>query len=190
MNTENTIERRPVVGYEGLYEVSRDGEVFRVFGGKNTWVGRKLKQLLNNRGYLYLTLYSNGVKKQHLVHRLVVSAFVPNPHNLPQTNHINGIKSDNCADNLEPCDSSHNQRHAYRVLGKKNARAMQGKPRPEGAGKPKRPVRGTNLKTGEVVEMASTKDAARFVNGSHGHIGKSCQGKYKHAYGWRWEYID
>jgi hypothetical protein len=84
-------ERRPVVGYEGLYEVSRDGEVFRVAKCSNTWAGRKLKPVLGNHGYLYVNLYRDGVRKAHTVHRIVAQAFLANPDNLPQVNHINGI---------------------------------------------------------------------------------------------------
>jgi hypothetical protein len=183
------IERRPVVGYEGIYEVSRDGDVFRISCGKSTWAGRKLKPTLGNHGYLYVTLCRNNVRKKHTVHRLVAQAFLANPDNLPIVNHINGIKTDNRADNLEWCDKRHDILHAYRVLGKKPVLGMKGKPKPEGSGKPNRPVRGTNVKTGEVVEMESVSAAARFVNGHHQGIYAACQGKKKTAYGWRWEYI-
>jgi hypothetical protein len=174
-------ERRPVVGYEGIYEVSSDGDVFRVGGGQGAVAGSKLKPQLNKKGYLHVRLCRDGVKKIHRVHRIVAEAFHPNPDNLPHVNHLNGIKSDNRADNLEPSNPSLNNLHAYRVLGVK---------RSPDAGSPKRPVRGTNLKTGETIEMESTSAAARFVNGSHANIGKACQGKQKTAYGWRWEYID
>jgi hypothetical protein len=183
------IERRPVVGYEGIYEVSSDGEVFRVGGGMGAVAGRKLNPILGSHGYLYVHLYRDGVQKTHKVHRIVAKAFHHNPDNLPIVNHINGIRTDNRAENLEWCDKSHDVLHAYRVLGRKPSYGRKGKPRPEGAGSPKRPVRGTNITTGEVVDIESTHAAARFVNGSQGNIGKTCQGKYKHAYGWRWEYI-
>lgn len=185
MSTET--ERRPVVGYEGLYEVSSDGEVFRVASASGTQVGRKLKPSINSCGYLFVSLHRNGVRKQLLVHRIVVQAFKSNPNNLPQVNHINGIKIDNREENLEWCDCSYNQLHSYHMLGRVGNR--NGKPKPEGAGVPKRPVRGTNMKTGEVVEMESTCSAGRFVHGCQGYISKTCQGKYKQAYGWQWEYI-
>ena len=187
MSTET--ERRPVVGYEGIYEVSRNGEVFRVAGAMGAVVGRKLKPTPNQDGYLHVDLYRNNVRQTHKVHRIVAEAFKPNPDNLPQVNHINGIKTDNRADNLEWCDARHQQLHSYRVLGRKPPCAMKGKPRPEGAGRPKRPVRGTNITTGEVVEMESASAAARFVNGHPQNIYAACQGKLKQAYGYRWEYI-
>jgi hypothetical protein len=185
MSTET--ERRPVVGYEGIYEVSRNGEVFRVAGAMGAVVGRKLKPTPNQDGYLHVDLYRNNVRQTHTVHRIVAQAFHPNPDNLPRVNHINGIRTDNHADNLEWCDAHHDLLHSYRVLGR--VAYWKGKPRPEGFGVSKRPVRGTNIKTGEVVEMESTHAAARFVNGSQSNICSACQGKYKHAYGWRWRYV-
>jgi hypothetical protein len=143
--------------------------------------------MLGKNGYLYVSLCRNGVKKIQSVHRIVAEAFLDNPDNLPIVNHINGIKTDNHADNLEWCDKSHDLLHSYRVLGRKPP--MKGKPKPEGAGLPNRPVRGTNVKTGEIVEMESTHAAARFVNGSQGDISKACQGKQKTAYGYTWSYL-
>ncbi len=189
------VERRPVVGYEGVYEVSRDGEVYRVGRACGATVGKKLKPQLSNSGYLYVNFWLNGVRTTHSVHRIVAKAFLENPNNLPEVNHLNGIKTDNRVGNLEWCDRSRQMQHAYRVLGrvaswKGKVSPNKGKPKPAGAGKPNRLVRGTNLKTGEIVEIESVCAAARFVNGSHGNICQACQGKYKHAYGYRWEYIE
>ena len=53
-----------------------------------------------------------GDQKLYSVHRLVATAFIPNPNNLPQINHIDGNKNNNCVENLEWCDNSYNQQHA------------------------------------------------------------------------------
>lgn len=52
-------------------------------------------------------------RRTYQLHRLVAESFIPNPNNLPQVNHIDGNKDNNCVSNLEWCDQSHNLRHAY-----------------------------------------------------------------------------
>jgi len=61
------------------------------------------------RDYHYVNISSKN--RNQSVHRLVAQAFIPNPNNLPQVNHINEIKTDNRVENLEWCDNRHNQNH-------------------------------------------------------------------------------
>lgn len=53
-------------------------------------------------------LYKDGVYKRKTVHRLVATAFLPNPNNEPQINHIDENKRNNCVSNLEWCDAKYN----------------------------------------------------------------------------------
>ena len=92
---------KDVVGYEGLYKVSNTGKIYSI---KND---RILKQQIV-RGYCKATLCRDGKQKQIGVHRVVAMAFIPNPNNLPQVNHIDENQLNNHVENLEWCDCKYN----------------------------------------------------------------------------------
>jgi len=91
------------------YAVTEDGKIWSDNRGRFL-VGGKDKD-----GYRILVLCSNGKRSTKRVHRLVAEAFIPNPDNLPVLNHIDGDKTNNCVENLEWCDVSHNTKHAYKL---------------------------------------------------------------------------
>lgn len=111
---------RQVLGYEGLYEVSDTGEVRGIEryvelkkGKKRLVKARTIEARVNNYGYYSVRLSKHGKTTTHFVHRLVAIAFIDNPNNLPQVNHLSGIKSDNSVGNLEWASISENTQHAY-----------------------------------------------------------------------------
>lgn len=91
------------------YEVETSGQVRSLKSG----TPQILKPRFSNSGYLYVGLWIDGVQKNRFIHKLVAQAFLPNPLNLPEVNHINGVKSDNRVENLEWCTRSENNCHAY-----------------------------------------------------------------------------
>lgn len=106
-------EWKAVPGYEGLYEVSNKGNVRNV--RRNT-----LLRLQKNQGYIRVWLYKNGIQAGLRVHRLVAQAFIPNPDNLPEVNHIDEDKTNNRVDNLEWCSRKYNVN-----FGTRNIRAKE-----------------------------------------------------------------
>jgi excisionase family DNA binding protein len=108
---------RPIIGFEGFYEVSNHGEVRRIARGSGTYPGRLKKAQSNEDGYLFVCLYYGGHNRCRalLVHRAVAAAFLgpcPDGH---EVNHRDGVKTNNRPANLEYATSSENGRHAYRT---------------------------------------------------------------------------
>lgn len=105
-------ELKPCPGFEGLYFVSADGFVY----GKNK---TRLKTF-DCEGYEYISLRKGGRKYTKRVHRLVAKAFISNPNNLPEINHIDENKKNNAINNLEWCTSSYNKTYGQGNISRAN----------------------------------------------------------------------
>lgn len=109
----------PVVGYEGLYEVSNLGRVRsldrKVWNGRcfYTKKGRILIQTKTTTGYWKIDFKKDGIKKSYKVHRLVAFAFIPKVEGKNIINHIDGNPLNNKVSNLEWCTQSENMKHAH-----------------------------------------------------------------------------
>lgn len=116
-------------------------------------------------GYFKITHNKKGTK---LVHRLVASAFIPNPDPTNKTtiNHKNGIRDDNRIENLEWVTLKENVIHSYRELGRKGP-----------IGKNTRPVIATKGDT--VMFFNSIKETSNYFNTSSGNVHVACTRKYK-----------
>lgn len=105
---------KPIVGYEGLYEVSNTGLIkslnFYRYKGP-----RILKPCQRPDGYLSVGLSKNNITKTKTVHRIVAEAFLPNPDGLEMVNHKDENRSNNNVDNLEWCSRAYNQNYSINL---------------------------------------------------------------------------
>lgn len=110
-NVSSTCEWKAVVGYEGVFEVSRCGKVRRIktYAG-NPWCKEKKQTICN--GYPRVSLWNKNKEKTWCVHRLVAMAWVEGDHSL-SINHKDGIKTNNHADNLEWITLAENTKHQH-----------------------------------------------------------------------------
>ena len=175
-------EWRDVVGYEGLYQVSDQGRVKSLERKVKHWRGgeriqkeRILKTYIDRDGYLKLRLCAGGKSRLFFVHRLVCQAFHENSGNKPQINHINEIKTDNRACNLEWCTCKENINH-----GSRNERVAKALGKPIGQYK----------LDGQLIKVwPSAAIVERQTGFSQGYIWGVANGKYKQAYGFTWKYV-
>lgn len=151
---------KDVQGYEGHYRVDELGNVYSAKRGK----AKMLLPFLNSCGYPTVALCVNGKESYKTVHRLVATAFIPNPDNLPQVNHINGDKTDNRAANLEWVTAGDNQRHAY-ATGLKVPVYQSPK------------TRGRAVIRSDGAIFDSIRQAARATGCDHTHVSEICRGK-------------
>ena len=108
--------------YEGYYQVSNKGRIkslARYVYNKDGTVQRFKMETIktpikSTDGYLMVKLCVNGINKTIGIHRLVAEAFIENPNNYPEVNHIDTNRKNNNVDNLEWCTCSENQYHAFR----------------------------------------------------------------------------
>lgn len=166
---------KDIEGYDGKYQVSDLGRVRRA--GK-----RVLKPQERNHGYLSVWLYDgHNNAKQISIHRLVASAFVPNPMRKPEVNHLDEDKKNNRAENLEWCTRKENV--VYGTATERTARANTN-------GKKSKKI-GQYSREGELIRVFPSLQEAGRNGFAPGNICRCANGNpnYSHAYGYLWKYI-
>ena len=178
-------------GYNGKYVVSNLGNVKSLARCVSNHTGfinkpeRVLKHTEDIKGYLRVSLDKDGKTKFVPVHRLVALAFIPNPLNKPQVNHIDGNKHNNRVDNLEWVTNQENCLHAVRKGLNDHSKYH--------AGRPCKPVLQIDIKTGVIVaeypSIASAKETVAAKSKTN-NIGACCRGERNKAFGFKWRFRD
>ena len=157
---------KDIKNYEGLYAVTENGQVWSYKSQKF------LKPYLRDNGYLSVGLHKDGIRKNHLIHRLVAEAYLPNPDNKSQVNHIDEDKSNNDINNLEWVSAKENINYGTRT---------------------ERAVKAVS-KLIYCVELNRTFDssaqAARELGLCQSTITACCRGKRQTHGGYHWRYAD
>ena len=148
------------------YSVSNYGRV------RNDKTGRILKARKKQDNYLHVGLYKNKHGKQCYIHRLVASAFIPNPNGYTDVNHIDENKSNNHVDNLEWCSRKHNINHGTRT---ERMSKTQGK-------------RVRCVETQVIYD--STSECARQTGFKQQNISLCCKERHRTCGGLHWEFVD
>lgn len=201
---------KDIPGYEGLYQVSNDGQVkslerklytvtengemipFEIRPGRILKPGNTLGK--SEAGYKYVSLAKHD-KKPFLIHRLVALTFLPTVEGKPLVNHKNGNKIDNRLENLEWCNKSENQLHSYHVLGNKPdftamlaSHGTRGKF--YGAHPQARAVIRYDLSGNETGRFSCIKEAVEKTGVSANSIIDVCYGRKSQANGEKWAYAE
>ena len=180
---------KPVVGYEGFYEVSSYGRVRSITHYANTGIkhsdkrlvlGHTIKQSVKKNGYCSVDLSRDGVSKTMLVHKLVATAFLQRKDEDTQVNHINCNKQDNRVENLEWCTGKENREHAKANNLYHNPRKMAVRCRQTQA------VFESSYKAAEWVNATKFGNTKQTKNVAS-KIRAACLGLQSVAYGYTWE---
>ena len=171
---------RDIKGYEGKYKVSNLGRV-KSLNYHRSCKERILKNLINTRGYLTTVLYKNGIGNNVQIHRLVATAFIENPENLPEVNHIDENKTNNFVSNLEFCDRKYNNNY-----GTRNERSMFTRIVNNRKNAPKK-IDQYSLDGKFIKTWNSGTDLAN-CGFNNGNICNCCNGQRKTSKGYIWKY--
>lgn len=170
---------KDVKGYENIYQISNLGNVrsldriVNCNGGTRLVKGKSLSRCNRGNGYLFVTFGKRGKQHNMDIHRMVASAFIPNPNNYEQVNHKDEIKTNNIATNLEWCTPKYNTNYGTAV----ERRAA------------KTSKRVNQIRDGKRVKAwRSLSEIKRTTNYSIGNISSCCNGKRENAHGYQWEY--
>jgi len=177
---------KPIKCVNGKYEVSNMGKV------RNS-KGKLLKPYMNG-GYLRVNLYYEGKPVRKLVHVLVAEVFIcEKPFRNAQVNHIDEVKTNNCADNLEWTTPKQNVNHSLdknrRDYLKKEMSKIGKKYGHTGVEATKKKVAQLDLDGNILCIFESAREASRETGSNYKHISSVCRGQRKTHNGFKWKFV-
>ena len=157
----------PILGFS-RYLISREGEVY------STIFSKFLKSQVNKQtGYLELILRNDdGEAKTVTIHRLVAMAYCEKPEGCDYVNHINEIKTDCRAENLEWCTKAYN--NTYNGKTQRSCKEIVS----------------INEETGEEIVWASARIASKALGVSYKNISAVCRGLRPRCAGLKWRFLN
>lgn len=203
---------KDIKGYEGLYKISNYGNVLSL-NYRRSGSAKTLKLKHCPSGYRTIILCKDGIRSDKLIHRLVASAFIPNPLQYPQVNHKDENKFNNNVSNLEWCNEQYNSNYGTGKIRlaeslrrrkwtdeqrKKRSQDMKGlrvgQKHPmfgkSHSFKARDKMSNSRKKSVECVETGEVFDSEKSVREILGisTVGDCCNGKYKTAGGYHWRF--
>ena len=189
---------KPVIGYEGFYEVSNCGRVKSLHRGKE----RILKPSPDGDGYLYVILCKNGEKSKGRVHQLVMRAFVGKCPDGYEVDHFDWNPKNNSLGNLSYQPKGVNRARRSPEWQQKNAeknRRLAQDPEwlakmqklyqdPEWRRKCSKPVDQYTIDGQFVKRWSSAAEIEKELGIYNSSISKCCKGKYKSTGGFIWKF--
>lgn len=173
---------KDIPNYEGLYQVSNYGNIKSIARqGTKEHIMIKSK---NHQGYLQIKLTKHSISKTKKVHRLVAEAFIPNPYNLPQVDHIDDNKENNCVSNLQWITNEDNMAKAWKT----GARTLKKSYKRGKDNVNSRSVMQYDLQGNFIKLWYCIKDIERKLGFDNRNISACCRNKKKTAYGYKWKY--
>jgi hypothetical protein len=154
------LELKDIPEFNGLYAATADGRIY-------SYRRKRFMKICNgNKGYKQVCIQVGQKAYMRYVHRLVAMAWIPNPDNLPEVNHIDENKANNAISNLEWCTRKYNLRVSS-------------------VGFKVKPVHCVELNK----DFDSLTDAAKFVGVTVSAVGEAANGRTQTSGGYHWQYI-
>lgn len=182
-------EWRDVIGYEGYYMVSSFGRILSLPRIINNHTGyrvskhRILSPRLNSGGYYQVAFCINKTLKQPHIHKLVAEAFIPNPNNYPQVDHIDCNKRNNTVANLKWCTQSMNNNNPITKARRKANIYITGEKISQSLSLP---VVRISLNNPNDIKIYKSRDATKTDGFIPSAVSQVCLGRYSQHKGFKW----